>query len=105
MKTRFYQAEVTDVSRIMDLCENFSEDMQSLNYPPVDKPTLEKFLMKWLGMGKIILAAGKDGTSQDPAHNPPKPDENGVFIEPKCMTPIVPPPDTWAWCRRTNTGK
>ena len=56
-------------------------------------------------MGKIILAAGKDGTSQDPAHNPPKPDENGVFIEPKCMTPIVPPPDTWAWCRRTNTGK
>ena len=57
------------------------------------------------GMGKIILAAGKDGTSQDPAHNPPKPDENGVFIEPKCMTPIVPPPDTWAWCRRTNTGK
>ena len=32
-------------------------------------------------------------------------DENGVFIEPKCMTPIVPPPDTWAWCRRTNTGK
>lgn len=56
MKTRFYQAEVTDVSRIMDLCENFSEDMQSLNYPPVDKPTLEKFLMKWLGMGKIILA-------------------------------------------------
>tara|TARA_R110002020_G_scaffold113176_1_gene260111 strand:+ start:959 stop:1396 length:438 start_codon:yes stop_codon:yes gene_type:complete len=56
MRTRFFQAEITDISRVMELCENFSQDMQSLNYPAVDKPTLENFLIKWLGMGKIILA-------------------------------------------------
>ena len=54
------------------------------------------------GIGKIVLAAGSEGTSQDPAHNPPKPDKNGVFIEPKCETPVEKPPGTWPWCRRTN---
>ena len=55
MKTRFYQAEISDVSKVMELCEGFSAEMVSLNYPPVDKPTLEKFIIKWLGMGKLLL--------------------------------------------------
>ena len=54
------------------------------------------------GMGEIILAAGSAGTSLDPVLQPPRPNAENEFPEPKCISPTMKPPDTWEWCRRTN---
>ena len=50
-------------------------------------------------IGELIIAAGPSGTTSDPAHNPPT--GSGPFPEPKCATPIAPPPAEWSWCKRT----
>lgn len=58
---------------------------------------LPKCAATYKAIGELIIAAGAEGTSNDPVHNPPAP---GDTAEPKCLTPLSPTPSTWEWCSR-----
>lgn len=53
-------------------------------------------------IGRMIVAAGEEGTSADVVHNPPA--WSLGQPEPKCLTPIRAPPSTWSWCSRDKGG-
>eukprot|EP00945_MAST-04E_sp_MAST-4E-sp1_P008905 g8905.t1 len=63
---------------------------------------LKRCAQTYRGMGEMIIAAGPEGTSLDPVHNPPRPNEKGEYPEPQCKSPVMKPPSTWPFCRRTN---
>eukprot|EP00040_Diaphanoeca_grandis_P022815 m.123281 g.123281 ORF g.123281 m.123281 type:complete len:371 (+) comp28977_c0_seq1:172-1284(+) len=53
-------------------------------------------------MGKMVMAAGKLGTSFDPIGEAAAPDSQGNFAEPKCLSPRQPSPSIWNWCDRSG---
>jgi hypothetical protein len=54
-------------------------------------------------IGELIIAAGEEGTTLDPSHSPPAATKDGKYPEPKCSSPVEPPPGVWEWCNRHNS--